>query len=463
MTYADFFEGLTGNRPFPYQVRLGDAEWPEVIDIPTGLGKTAAVIVAWLHRLLEGNAATGRRLVYCLPMRVLVEQTVRVAEGLCERSADRFRAQGFEPPSVHPMLGGFVDERWEMNPDSPAILVGTQDMLLSRALDRGYAMNRYKWPIHFGFLNNDSLWVLDETQLMGVAVETSAQLAGLRQRLGTSHPAHTVWMSATLGRSQLATVDHPEPHAGWRVLSLGPADRDSVLVRKRTGANKPLATAGITLGKNADDYPDRVAELAAAAHRDRGGLTMVVVNRVVRAQAIYRAVRAQGIERAALVHSRFRPGDRIRHESLLHADGDRIVVATQAVEAGVDVSSRTLLTELAPWPSLVQRFGRCNRYGEETSARVVWLDLEVESDEALALPYEVGELRDARRLLSGVDDVSPERVARVPYTPPHVTRPVLRGRDLLDLFDTTPDLLGNDVDVSRYVRDRDDTDVLASM
>ena len=36
---------------------------------------------------------------------------------------------------------------------------------------------------------------------------------------------------------------------------------------------------------------------------------------------------------------------------------------------------------------------------------------------------------------------------------------VLRRRDLLDLFDTTPDLAGNDVDVSRFIRDADDHDV----
>src|SRR5438093_13701498 len=30
-------------------------------------------------------------------------------------------------------------------------------------------MSRYRWPMHFGSLNNDCLWVMDETQLMGVA------------------------------------------------------------------------------------------------------------------------------------------------------------------------------------------------------------------------------------------------------------------------------------------------------
>jgi CRISPR-associated endonuclease/helicase Cas3 len=36
---------------------------------------------------------------------------------------------------------------------------------------------------------------------------------------------------------------------------------------------------------------------------------------------------------------------------------------------------------------------------------------------------------------------------------------VLRRRDLLDLFDTTPDLAGNDVDVSRFIREADENDV----
>jgi hypothetical protein len=44
-----------------------------------GLGKTAAAILAWLWRRREPppevRAQTPRRLVYCLPTRILVEQT----------------------------------------------------------------------------------------------------------------------------------------------------------------------------------------------------------------------------------------------------------------------------------------------------------------------------------------------------------------------------------------------------
>ena len=49
------------------------------------------------------------------------------------------------------------------------------------------------------------------------------------------------------------------------------------------------------------------------------------------------------------------------------AGDDLIAVCTQVIEAGVDISARTMWTEVAPWPSLVQRLGRLNRFGEGDS------------------------------------------------------------------------------------------------
>lgn len=470
MTYEAFFQTLTGRAPFPYQARLGNAAWPELLDIPTGLGKTAAAIVAWLYKRLQGEAESGLRLVYCLPMRVLVRQTEKDALQWCEKAAPLFRAQGRVPPTVHLLMGGDVDEDWENRPEDPAILIGTQDMLLSRALNRGYGMSRYKWPVHFALLNNDCQWVFDETQLIGVGIETSAQLQGLREKLGLNKGARTLWMSATLGERQLDTVDHRKPGSGWAQLGLNAQDLDAKIVQARVGAKKPIrALPGVSLDKAANQ-PTYVKELVAhvlEAHEERRGLTLIIVNRVQRAQAIYQALRAadgRDSDNTALVHSRFRAGDRARHEALLQAtEVDRIVVATQAVEAGVDVSSRTMFTELAPWSSLVQRFGRCNRYGEEDAA-LFWMDLDTSDPKTdLALPYDAAELDVARGLLTQLAesgaDAGPQALKRIEYQPPAVVRPVLRRRDLVDLFDTTPDLSGNDIDVSRYIRDGEDTDV----
>jgi CRISPR-associated endonuclease/helicase Cas3 len=73
---------------------------------------------------------------------------------------------------VYKMMGGEADGRWDIRPEDEAIIVGTQDTLLSAALNRGYAMKRYRWPISFALLNNDGVWVLDEVQLIGAGLAT---------------------------------------------------------------------------------------------------------------------------------------------------------------------------------------------------------------------------------------------------------------------------------------------------
>ena len=182
-------------------------------------------------------------------------------------------------------MGGADAGDWDAYPDRDMVLIGTQDMLLSRALNRGYGMSRYRWPMHFGLLNNDCLWVMDETQLMGVGLTTTAQLQGLRAKLATYGVTHSLWMSATLDASPIATVDHPEPATGFSRVTLSDADRKHAAVEKRLSAKKPIEQAGLVL--TAENEKKKYAkELAAAiqhAHRS-GTLTLAVLNRVSRAQ-----------------------------------------------------------------------------------------------------------------------------------------------------------------------------------
>jgi len=154
MPYAEFFARATrteeqpdGLKPFPYQCRLAEKPWPELLDVPTGMGKTAAVALAWLWkrgwresgRETGPDAGTPRRLVYCLPMRVLVEQTERNARQWLENLAV-VGMPGEDKVSVHLLMGGSEDVKkatWADHPEEDAILIGTQDMLLSRALMHG--------------------------------------------------------------------------------------------------------------------------------------------------------------------------------------------------------------------------------------------------------------------------------------------------------------------------------------
>ncbi len=87
MLYREFFRIATGlDEPYPYQARLADGDtWPTLLEIPTGLGKTEALVCAYLYRVLERKQIEPRLLVYTLPMRTLVEQTIERVSAVVAR------------------------------------------------------------------------------------------------------------------------------------------------------------------------------------------------------------------------------------------------------------------------------------------------------------------------------------------------------------------------------------------
>lgn len=473
VTFKDWFAALTRHpAPRSWQDDLATASIcrDRLIRIPTGLGKTEGVLAAWsYHRIGRSDDQWPRRLVWCLPMRVLVEQTEQVA---CELAA-RVPVPDADRPTVHVAMGGEDSGEWFLFPERPAIIIGTQDMLLSRALNRGYASARARWPMEFGLLNHDALWVMDEVQLMDVGLATSAQLQAFREedREKWIRPCHTWWMSATLQPEWLRSVDTSPHHGNWihDPCSVAPAQRSGGL----WDICKSLTTE-IVDHRDDRGFAQRILEVHDALPAgDFGRITLVVCNTVDRACQTFDALRMEGrTEGLELVHSRFRPAEReawrerFLSRSACTPDVDRIIVATQVVEAGVDLSAGCLITELAPWPSLVQRFGRSARYGG--SGKVIVVDRG--RDEAKAAPYQVEELESAWDTLQqltqqGVgiaaleeheESLNPEARARLyPFAPSHL----LLRREFDELFDTTPDLTGADLDISRFIRSGDERDL----
>lgn len=458
--FASFFRAATGHEPYDYQRALGESDrLPAVLNVPTGAGKTQVLIVSWLFRR-RVHKTGPRRLVYALPMRTLVEQTSDVA-----RSVRESLELDEDELSIQTLMGGLDRSElrdWQRWPERDQILIGTIDMLLSRALNRGYAASRFIWPVPFGLLNNDCRWVFDEVQLMGSARATSAQLDGLRASLGTALPCETIWVSATVDQDALQTIDRPTLGS---VMSLSEKDRTGGLAQ-RLQASKTLRRTDLS-GRSGTD----LAALAAAAvleHHVDGTRTLVVLNTVELAQATYRELSRLGVEGTILLHSRFRPPERREHMDRALADpsaGGSIVVATQVVEAGVDMSARTLLTETAPFSSIVQRAGRCNRNGEHEDASVVWLDRgplqEGSAGQKAAAPYPLNDIERAREQLLELvgESLSPATLEQIDVEEASDDPTVLRRRDLLDLFDTSPDLSGMDIDVAPFIRDDDDRSV----
>lgn len=488
-SYDTFFSRLSdesGYEPHDWQRDLA-AETTcsdALIRIPTGFGKTLGVLGAWAwNRVHRNDDAWPRRLIWCLPMRVLVEQT---EDEVC-RALEAWKLDCKEDKpgeeqnqlrdgkvAVQTLMGGVDGGDWHRYPERNAVLIGTQDMLLSRALNRGYAAARARWPMDFGLLNQDALWVMDEVQLMDVGLATSAQLQAFRredERADKSiRPCRTWWMSATLQTDWLAKSPDTQELAaelGSRVRRIGPEQRRGHLW---DDVAKPLTLESVT---NDKALAKRVAEL----HRQQGGgasgPTLVVVNTVDRATQVWEQLKKdQSLADTdiRLAHSRFRPMDRagwrdaFLNKAACAPDTDRIIVATQVIEAGVDLSAALLVTELAPWASLVQRFGRCARWGGQ--AQVVVMDFDPKN-ERQAAPYDLEALKAVREACGQLQDVAPlhletfeeTHAAWLPHLYPYDPAHLLLRHELEELFDTTPDLSGADIDISRFIRTGEERDV----
>lgn len=569
--YRLFFEQATENStPLRYQARLAtESDFRALLDVPTGLGKTAAAILAWVwrRRFAEESVrrSTPRRLVYCLPMRVLVEQTFAEAvkwldrigllageahwteaggdllptkkARLCRSNGGNERGyvsapetgevreecwaagngqRGRYPIAIHLLLGGEERTDWALWPERDAILIGTQDMLLSRVLNRGYAAGPARWPLEFGLLNNDCLWVFDEIQLMDTGLATSLQLDAWRQSLllrpgraefpiakpnHGSKPCHSLWMSATMAKHWLESALDWSSHVDteWdKRQKLTENERSDQQLRSGQlfEIKKQVIQTLVALEKpktkdNRADRADAMRKQAGYLRRvadhvcklengSQSGLTLIIVNTVDRATGLFDLLRKQPSLAQVpiqLIHSRFRHLEREGWQEFLDRKDQsrRILVSTQVVEAGVDLSACVLYTELAPWASLVQRFGRCARYPGE-SGKVFWLDLDLGTDKQpvnhWAKPYERSDLVAARDLLKTLQEVGLKALMAIkdeidlqptgdrskalfPYQP----RFVPRDKDLFDLFDTSPDLTGADVDISRFIRDGEELDI----
>ncbi len=107
-----------------------------------------------------------------------------------------------------------------------------------------------------------------------------------------------------------------------------------------------------------------------------GRRVLVIMNKPSRAVSVYRKLVDEGIE-STLIHGRLMHGEREEREKAVGESS--ILVATQVVEAGIDVDFDTLITDIAPPTNLVQRAGRVNRYLDPSREGRVYIVLDESS------------------------------------------------------------------------------------
>lgn len=392
--FEEFVAEIHGWAPFPWQQallhRVLAQGWPALIDVPTGLGKTAVLDVAVFASALGGEHAR-RRIFLVVDRRLIVDQAHEHAQRIqralgtappgtvCHTVARRLAAEGDDGPAldVTRMRGGVTwSWLWLERPDRHAIVTGTVDQIGSRLLFRGYGVGERQWPIDAALAGTDSLILVDEAHMSDAFLTTLQDIQRL-ETSGTGPAPAVVAMSASPSGNNADThrigiADEQHPEAGIRLTA--PKRAHLVTV---PAAKDAAATA----------VADALLYWALQLARP-GQVTGVVANTVAMARAVFTRLQAKlggpaGLEESAcvLLTGRVRPVDR---EYLLHtwyprmrAEADHrdarplLVVATQTIEVGADIDLGGLVTESASLPALLQRLGRVNRRGGRVNATAV--------------------------------------------------------------------------------------------
>lgn len=435
--FVAFFRGIHGYEPFPWQLKLmerlaGDDdqwpadEWPDVLDLPTGSGKNAAMDAAIFHLALrfECPERAALRIALVVDRRLVVDhayaraqQIVRCLDDptqatdpgcpvLAEVSSRlRYLASASEPnvdgnqmcsngspvlPLVAQRLrgGAPLESEWARTPTQPTVLCSTVDQVGSRLLFRGYGISNRMRPVHAGLLGKNTLILLDEAHLSDPFRETVQAV----RHLGNAD-VKTVLLSAT------SSVKTKRPH------QLAREDYTNSTLQKRLDASKPT-----TLCVEPSDLANAFAKIASdmaeclEQPKHQTPVVGVVVNRVRLARQVFERLRettrnaesdallligrSRGVERDRIARrlEPFRTGNECRkpdglcQEDEVPIDDDRtrrtqakkgplFVVATQCLEVGVDLDLDGLVTQAASFDALRQRFGRLNRAGRAIAAK----------------------------------------------------------------------------------------------
>ncbi len=404
--FAEFFEAVHGFEPFPWQVDavesiLSGAAWPDLVDVPTGLGKTAMMDVFVYVTAMAADhapAVARRRCFFVIDRRIVVDEAHEHAlalasalagakSGIVADVAQRLAALGNKDPagalSVTKMRGGEPwSQAWAERPDQVSIVVSTVDQVGSRMLFRGYGVSDRRQPVEAAFVGNDSVVLVDEAHLSTNFLDTAEAVRAEQSRSASSAALpglDIVRLSATAPSGQREATEMPN------VVPFDvEAHRASPTAARRLNAAKRLHLLSTEAKKVEATLAHVAAGLANSGRRVTSGsapVAMVVCNTVDSARQVFDILRAGTRGRrpkwpdldVELLIGRSRPVDRREREAEVLArfgkgaartERPAILVATQTVEVGVNLDVDALVTESASWSAIVQRLGRLNRFGD---------------------------------------------------------------------------------------------------
>lgn len=402
-------------RPFQLEVLKLITQGKNIIlQAPTGAGKTDAALLPFIQNLEQRGDNLPYTCLYATPMRVLSTQFYMKYRDRIT-NIDKKRGTELAKPYEYLKLNPISIQTGEQQDDTQfesILTFCTIDQLLASFLGIPYGVDGRRANINVGAIVGSYL-VLDEfhlyplvhndTSSFGARTTTLSMLRLLRPT------TRFILMTATFSTTLLKKL---KELLGAEIVPI--TDEDLNIISNGRERTFEIASSGMEIETILDNHDK---------------CSLVICNTVQRAQEKYWQIkdrtREQGIE-VILLHSRLTPPDRTSRSAQVMrelgqapkewSDDNRfgwkdgiyhgkniIVIATQVVEVGLDISVQMLHTELAPATSLIQRAGRCARFAQQKGRVIVYPLQDADGNELSSRPYDKPVCNSTWKALHDVD------------------------------------------------------------
>lgn len=333
-----WFEEIVGFKPYTHQIKVSKSLWKGksvLLRAPTGSGKTEAALIPFL-KLRKTKLPS--RMIYSLPLRVLVEDIGKRASEISQKLTINL--------SIH--HGERVEDPMFQND----IIITTIDQTIA-----SYACVPLSFSIKHGNIPASaiatSFLVFDEIQLLEAELGLQALLVIAKHSVEMGFPV--LIMTATLPSIFIEKFTKELPNGSVEIID--DVKEEEISARKDR-------CVGLYYENNLLTAEEVLKKYEMAQDKKM----IIICNTVRKAQEIYKNLNSK-ISEKWLLHSRFLNRDRKCKEEKVreifgkNGKGEGILITTQVIEAGMDISSYLILTEVAPIDSIIQRAGRCTRWG----------------------------------------------------------------------------------------------------
>jgi len=401
--------GYSKERPFLSKViDLMEDLWERknlfVVEAPTGYGKSTITATLSLRACEEGS-----KLIVAFPLRTLLEDQFNKLKSVIKDNeilGKRYMHEHNSPYLIKPITLTTIDTL-------SLTMFGIAPEDLNKVTKN---WNEWTGTIqgttgHYLFARSSitlSDIILDEVHLLADETKSLTYLITLLIHM-IKNQQHIVLMTATIPSILTQIIKKYLPAYSEKIEWIDFQNEDDEFIKNKLEKGYETRITYLTTDKKYDTILDWIKQ----GRESSLTRALVVFNTVGEAIEFYNRL---DCENKLLIHSRFTSKDKQRKLRMLmklkEDKSDYVVVGTQSIEAGLDISSNLLITELAPLNSLIQRFGRFLRYGEESGQAYIWCDSSLLEDGSWHYKvYQKQLCRKTLDLLSNKPDVS----LHVPY------------------------------------------------